>query len=55
MNKFKSKWNSEYDKKNPKQYSDKGYRAFIIGLIMGLILGAAVTIFLVITYTLIFK
>lgn len=55
MEKLKQTWNKTYDKRNPRPYKDKGYRAFIIGLVMGLIIGAAITAFLLITYSIFFN
>jgi len=55
MENLKKQWDNTYDKKNPKHYSDKGYRAYIIGLTIGIIVGAAAVAFLLISYSFFFR
>lgn len=55
MTKFRQAYNTNYDKRNPKQYSDKGYRALIIGLAVGAVAGSTVTAFLLIGYSIFFR
>lgn len=55
MSNLKSTYTASYEKRNPHHYNDKGYRALIIGLAIGTLIGSAGTAFLLTSYTLIFK